>query len=602
MNTLFLVGFLLVTIRLFYLQVLQHEKFKSLAYSQYIDTEILPPKRGNILTSDGFLLAGTKTNYILYAEPQKIVSKSDLAEKLAKYFVKIDNASLTSETSESASKEGNEEISFGEYYQDISELINKELFWVGIRRGLTPENRKDILEMNLTGLGFEEEPVRYYPEQSLAAHVLGFVGSDEKGEKTGYYGIESGMNNDLKGKQGRVFQEVDSLGRPILLGEFKKLAPIEGRDIILSIDRSVQYIVEKKLEESVKKYDSVSGTVIVMNPNTGDIVALANMPSFDHENLIFDDPPVEDSATEVTTETTEKTSLRSPREYRNLGISMPYEPGSVIKPLTIAAAIDTGKVTPETTFEDKGPVWYSGKKIDNWDGKHHGVQTIIQLLQKSNNIGATLVGHQVGARDLSKYYHEFNIGSAYGIELEGEEEGSLRDYKTWTDIELANVSFGQGMSATPLQVLNAFNVFANGGYLLQPKIVTKIVDNGKVIDIPTKNIRQVISKQTADTMVMLLEKAAEGGEAKYYIKDDYKIAGKTGTAQIFIGNVYDPNKTNATFVGFLSGSRKFSMIVKLQEPHSSIYAAETAVPLWMDIADELIKYYGLPPDKLAETN
>ncbi|NMB69667.1 penicillin-binding protein 2 [candidate division WWE3 bacterium] len=578
---IFLFSFVAIVAKLFYIQVLSHDKYQSLAYSQYVDTQTIPPRRGNITTSDGFLLAGTKTNYTLYAEPKKIPEIPEFSEKIAKLFVELDQKE-TSETTKSNSN-------FGDFYLKVSQSIKPDLFWVGLRRGLSPEDRKLILDMNIPGIGFEEDPVRYYPEDTLAAHVLGFVGSNEKGERTGYYGIEGGLNNDLKGKQGRIFQEVDSIGRPILLGNFKKLPPIQGRDIVLTIDRSAQYLVEQKLKEGVEKYNATSGTVVVMNPSTGEIIAMANYPTFDYKNLIFEE--------EVLTEEQKKVSGRKKYEYRNFAISSPYEPGSVIKPFTISAAIDLGIVNPNTTFEDNGPVWYSGKKIDNWDGKHYQTQTITQLLQKSNNIGAAWVGHQVGSKNVSKYFESFGIGAKYGIELEGEETGTLRDHDTWTDIDLANVSFGQGMSATPLQVLNGFNVFANGGYLLQPKIVSRIIDNGKVINIPTKNIRKVLSSETTATMVDLLEKAAEGGEAKFFIKKEYRIAGKTGTAQIYTESGYDPNKSNATFVGFMSGSKKFSMIVKLEEPRTSIYAAETAVPLWMTIADDLVKYYGLAPDK-----
>ena len=227
--------------------------------------------------------------------------------------------------------------------------------------------------------------------------------------------------------------------------------------------------------------------------------------------------------------------------------------------------------------------------------------TIVGLLQKSNNIGAAWVGHLVGSKKLYQYFESFGIGKKTNIELEGEESGFLQDYQDWLDIDLAVRSFGQGLAATPLQVLNAFNVIANGGYLLEPKIISKIIDGSKEMVIPTKNLRKVISKDTSETMVGMLEKAVEGGEGKYFTIKDYRIAGKTGTAEVpdETGG-YSANRTNATFVGFMAGSKKFSMIVKLEEPKTSVYAAETSVPLWMDIASELVKYYGLAPDKVIK--
>jgi cell division protein FtsI/penicillin-binding protein 2 len=184
------------------------------------------------------------------------------------------------------------------------------------------------------------------------------------------------------------------------------------------------------------------------------------------------------------------------------------------------------------------------------------------------------------------------------VDLEGEDTGILREKGEWTDIDLANISFGQGVSATPLQVLTAFNAIANGGYLMQPKVVSKIIEGEEETDIPSKSIRRVISQETSDTMVDLLEKAAEGGEAKFFILKDYRISGKTGTAQIPEGGKYAPDRTNATFAGFLTQSKAFSMIVRLEEPKESYYAAETAVPLWMEIASELVKFYGIPPDSI----
>ncbi|KKU48394.1 MAG: Peptidoglycan glycosyltransferase [candidate division WWE3 bacterium GW2011_GWA2_46_9] len=182
------------------------------------------------------------------------------------------------------------------------------------------------------------------------------------------------------------------------------------------------------------------------------------------------------------------------------------------------------------------------------------------------------------------------------VGLEGEDTGTIRNYEDWTDIDLATISFGQGISATPLQMLNAVNVIANGGFLMQPRIVARVHDNGDVIDIPEKELRRVLSKETADTMVDLLTKAVEGGESKFFNIRNYRIAGKTGTAQIPVEGKYDPTKTNATFVGFLAASKKFSMIVRLDRPSASPYASETAVPLWMQITKELAGYYGIPPD------
>jgi cell division protein FtsI/penicillin-binding protein 2 len=448
--------------------------------------------------------------------------------------------------------------------------------------------KEKILSMKIYGLGFDEEPRRFYPETHLGAHILGFVGSDKEGNRQGYFGIEGGLDAELRGRAGKIMEERDAVGDSILAGGYKRIDPIQGRDVVLTLNSSVQYLVEKKLKEGVEKYDAKSGTAILMDPFTGEIVALANFPTYEPEKFYEESGYVDPD------------HHRKTIERLNKAISEVYEPGSVIKPLTVATAIDKGIVTPETTYLDNGPVQYSDYMINNWDGKHYGPMTIVELLQKSNNIGAAWVGHKAGYNNIYQYFTNFGLGEKTGIPLEGEESGLVRPLEEWRDIDLANISFGQGISATPLQVVSAFNTLANGGYSIKPKIISKLIDNGKEIEMPTKNIKQVISKQTSDTMIDLLEKAVSGGEAKYFVLKDYRIAGKTGTAQIPEEGKYAANKTNATFVGFLSGSRKLSMIVRLEEPKTSIYAAETAVPLWMNIITELVEFYGIAPDRVPD--
>jgi len=602
----FVFAFILVILRLFQIQVIDHEDYRALAESQYSSQFEIPAKRGEILSSDGYVLAGAKSNYLLFAEPKKITNPykvaSDLAEILSsmrsetdEYEIEYeenndsDDASLNidaPEGQENSSKLTKSEM-FEKYFKDFYNYISSDRFWVPLMRDVTSEEKIKIEESGITGIGFEEYPVRYYPEGTLASHLLGFVGSTEDGEKVGYFGIEGRLNEDLKGKPGKVLEETDALGNPILMGEYKMVPPIQGRDVVLTINRSIQYMVEKKLKEGVEKYRAYSGTAIVMNPYTGEIIALANYPTYDPGNFNEEEKYDENLG-------------RKNIERKNLAISYTYEPGSIMKPLTISAAIDLGLVGPDTTFVDSGPVVYSTHTIDNWDGKHYGVQTITELLQKSNNIGAAWVGMQVGPDNLYKYLSDFGIGTKSGIDLEGEDTGILRPKDSWTDIDTANISFGQGVSATPLQMLTAFNAIANGGFLMQPKIISKLVDENGETEIPPKNIRRVISKETSDIMVDLLEKAAEGGEGKYFVLKEYRISGKTGTAEIPEGGSYSESGTNATFVGFLTGSKAFSLIVKLQEPQESPWAAETAVPIWMDIASELVKFYGIPPDRVVE--
>ena len=569
-RNLFLLVYLVLIIRLYQIQIRDHDEYNAQAQEQHWNLLNIPASRGDILSRDGFPLATTQVSYLMYLEPKKISNKVETIEKLATKLAEFNKFDL--------------EDPYNFHKQKLEKSLALDLFWIKVIGDLSPYEKEQVEELEIEGSGFEESPLRYYPEGTLASHVLGFVASDSEGNKTGYFGIEGFLNGDLVGKHGRLVQEQDAFGAPILVGGYKKIDPIEGRDIILTIDRGAQYIVERLLEEGVKKYDSVSGTVIVMEPFTGDVIALANYPTYDPANF-------NDYGDKETFE-----GNRKKIERRNLAISQTYEPGSVLKALTVSTAVDLGLVTPDTPFVDAGPVQYSDYVIDNWDGNHHGVQTITQLLQKSNNIGAAWVGHLVGSENLYNYLSKFGIGTITGIDLEGEDTGILRPYQDWTAIDLATVAFGQGVSATPLQVLNAFNAIANGGVLMQPRIFDRIIDGEETVEIPTKKIRRVLSRENSDGMVDLLTKAVKGNESKYFNLKSYDIAGKTGTAQIPVAGKYDPNKTNATFVGFLSNSKRYSMIVKLEEPNSSIYAAETAVPLWMSITEELVKYFGIPVD------
>jgi len=583
---LFLVGFIAVIFRLFQLQVLGHEKFEKMGQDQYWTVQEISAGRGSISSSDGFLLAGTVDNYLMYGEPKVVENKTQTAHILAEYLASIEPEVIQDEeVKEVVLKPG-----FEYYYKSIFDNLNLDLYWVSLKKNLSHEQMLAIQKFGIEGIGFEKEPKRYYPEGTLASHVLGFVASDEKGEKTGYYGIEGALNEDLQGKMGRILEERDATGNPILAGGYRKANPLPGRNIVLTIDRSVQYMVERMIKDGVEKYDAVSGNVIVMDPYTGKVIAMANYPTYDPSDF-----SVGDSETIADGEQTRKKV-----ERRNLSIQQTYEPGSVMKPMTVSTAVDLGLVSSTTTYEDAGPVYYSGYKVDNWDLKHHGVLTVQRLLELSNNIGAAWVGHKVGAENLRSYLVNFGYGKRTGIELQGEDTGVIPAISDWSDITLANISFGQGISATPLQVLNAFNVIANGGTLYQPLIIEKIDDGKKILEVRPKRLRQVIKQETATEMVSMLENAAVSGEAKFYVLKDYKIAGKTGTAQIPEKGGYSADKTNATFVGFLSGDRKISMIVKLEEPKTSVYASLTSVPLWMDIMSELVKFYGIAPDRIPD--
>ena len=352
----------------------------------------------------------------------------------------------------------------------------------------------------------------------------------------------------------------------------------DGSDIYLTIDRNVQFIAETALKEGVEKYSARSGSVIVINPKTGEVIAMANYPTY--SPAVYTD------------------SQENEEVYRNNAISTIYEPGSVMKALTMSSAIDLGIVTPETVYLDDEPKYFSGHKVDNWDEKHHGEETMVEILQHSNNLGAAWVGGRVGSEQLLNYLHKFGFGARLGIDIEGEEGGLIYTSYPLKDIELANASFGQGISATPLQIMSVFSAIANNGYLMKPYVVSKITSSDGDTEVEPEIFSRPISEKTAETMVDMLTQAAAGGEAKYFVLKNFNTAGKTGTAQVPSEGGYDEDKTNATFAGFLSSYKNFVMLVRLEEPSSpSGFAAETSVPLWMGIASKLTNYYSFVPDK-----
>ena len=588
---LFLSLLVIITARLFQFQVLEHEKYAALAAKQQGGFSQIPAARGRIFSADGFPLVENQLAYLVYAEPPTIIDIEATAEKLANILweenLKTQNSNV--KTTSQMSKL-DEENSKKEETQRLLAVLSQDLHWVPLAHKISPEAKERIENLKIEGIGFEEEPKRYYPEETLAAHLLGFIGSNEQGQDQGYYGLEGFYNGDLRGRPGRVVEEKGASGEPILLGDYKKIPAEDGRDLVLTLDRSVQFLVEQKLKAAVEKYGAESGSVVITDPSTGAILAMANFPSYD---------PAEPRASVASMEGGEAEELEdSKQQWTNPAISETYEPGSVLKALTMSAAIDTKTVKPQTTMQDLGPITVSGYTVDNWDGKHHGEETMIEILQHSNNCGAAWVAEQLGAETLRNYFLRFGLGEVLGIDLEDEDTGIVKELSEWRPIDLANAAFGQGVSMTPLQLVSIFSTIVNKkGVMMRPYLVSEIQEGDRVIQTKPKELGRVLSPQAADIMKEMLTAAVEGGESKFYNLETHRVAGKTGTAQIPIDGRYDPKKTNATFIGFLPSYPEFVMLVLLRKPSASTYAAETAVPTWMEIARELTVYYGIEPDK-----
>jgi len=579
LKVLFVIFFLSILGRLFYWQVINYKKFSLVASEQHLTTVTIESPRGRIYSSDGSLLVSNKPSYLLYAllpEIKKSLKNGEKYEDKVKDIIDQltpilyqEEIFLTKEP-EKLSKKQKETIE-ANLRNKIQNQLNKNLVWVPLARKISKESYEKIKRLEIKGLGFEEQSSRFYPEGSLAASVLGFVGKDSDGNDRGYLGIEGFYQDQLQGRTGKLIQEIDAEGRPIIAVDNADSRPKQGLDIELTLDRTVQYTVEKYLFEGAKKYGAKIASAIVLDPQTGAILGLANYPNFDPNKWASYE-------TEV---------------LRNSAISDAYEPGSTFKAITASSALDASVVKTDTLCPCDGPIKVAGYEVQTWNNKYNPNSNMAQILQHSDNVGAAFWGRLLGREKFISYIKDFGIGALTGIDLQGEETGLIKKLQDWGEIDLVTASFGQGISTTALQMASAFGVIANDGVLMKPYLLKKIHTADKTIETNPKVVRRVIKKETAVTMKELLLSAVEQGEAKKTVPKGMRIGGKTGTAQIPLNGRYDPNKTIASFVGFGPiENPKFVMIIKYVEP-TPIYGAETAQPTFFKIAQDLYTYWGI---------
>ncbi|MBU3956690.1 penicillin-binding protein 2 [Patescibacteria group bacterium] len=565
----FLVFGCLIIARLYYWQIISGEKLAAAAEGQYQVSFEIPAKRGQILASDGFPLATTEEAYLVFASLPDLRESSDgIASKLAPILVDTEEATPGGEI--------NSQELLLTMEQLLKERLNRtDLNWVPLKHKVNQETKKEIEKLLIEGIGFEEEQRRSYPEGSSSAHLLGFVGQDINGRDKGYFGLEGYYDLELKGKAGVVRREKDAAGRPILVGQFKDEEQHHGRDLLTTIDRSVQYIIERELTKGLERYGASSGSVIVMEPK-GAILAMTGLPGYSPD----------------------KYQQYEKELYSNPTIAFSYEPGSAFKIAVMSAALNERAVTPETKCDQcSGPRVIGEYVIRTWNEEYFPDCTMVEVIEHSDNVGMVFVGEKLGIDKLVEYLKKFGLGEKTGIDLEDELTPNLRADEDWKLIDLATASFGQGIALTPIQMARIAATIANDGKLVRPYIVKQIIGEEKKITIEPKIEGEVISSATAKVMTELMVNAVDNGEAKWAKPPGYRIAGKTGTAEIPVAGHYDEEKTIASFVGFAPADEpKFVMLVTLREPTSSPWGSETAAPLWFDIAKELFNYYGVLPE------
>jgi cell division protein FtsI/penicillin-binding protein 2 len=552
----FILGGFLVIGRLFFWQVLSFDDLKAMAEGQHFISFEIPAQRGEILASDGFPLASNEEAFLVFASlPEIKQDKNEVAEKLAPLLEPENEATMAALIKE--------------------RLLRSDLVWVPLKHKVSREVKSQIENLKIGGIGFEEEQSRSYPEGSSSAHLLGFVGDDVNGQEKGYFGLEGFYDLELKGRPGILQREKDATGKPILVGEVKKEKERQGRTLVTTIDRTIQFIINEKLKEGLARYGALSGTVTIMEPKTGAILGMASLPNYDPGKFFAYDKTL----------------------YSNPAVALAYEPGSTFKVLVMSAALNEDVVKPETRCDKcDGPRVISNYTIKTWNEKYFPDSTMTEVIQHSDNIGMVFVGEKLGIGKMYSYLQKFGLGQATGIDLEDEASPKLRPKNEWKLIDLATASFGQGVALTPIQMLRAVAVIANGGKLVKPFLVKEVISEEGKTEIQPKIGDEVLKPSTASIMTEMMVNAVDNGESKWAKPKGYRIAGKTGTAQIPVAGHYDQEKTIASFVGFAPADNpQFVMLVTLREPTSSPWGAETAAPLWFDMAREIFTYYGIQP-------
>jgi stage V sporulation protein D (sporulation-specific penicillin-binding protein) len=548
--------------RLFYWQGPMAATLAAKAQYQYNSGTEIEAHRGNILAHDGTWLAASTQAWLLYASPKVMLTDSRvIANTLAPFLVepKDDVPKLQEETN-----------------RILGLLSKRDAVWVPIKHRLTNNTKESIESLKLEGLGFEEEEARSYPEASVAAQLLGFVGRDDAGADKGYFGLEGHYDLSLSGKDGYMERESDALGAPIFFGESKEIAAAPGIDLVTHIDKKIQITVEQKLKEGIEAYGAKSGSAVVMDPRTGGILAMSSFPSYDprtyydYSNEVFKNPIISDS----------------------------FEPGSIFKPIVMASGLDAGVVTPDTICDIcSGPAKVDKYSIETWDNKYYPNSTMLDVIKHSDNVGMVFVGNRLGKDKLINYLEKFGIGQTTNIDLQGEANPKMREKSAWNIVDQATATFGQGIAVTPIQMVRAISIIANGGIFVNPQVVDKFKGDTWEEDIKPSLGERVISEKAAKQMTDIMVAAVSQGEAKWAVPKGFKVAGKTGTAQIPVQGHYDAEKTNASFVGFAPvDNPRFVMLITLREPQTSPWASETSAPLWFKIAKELFPYLGIQPE------
>jgi len=542
------VGALVIIGRLAYYQIWMHDRLEEMALEERERERNVPSERGNILDSTGHPFAMSVIQWDISVSPELVDDPNELADQLA----------------------------------DLMDLPRDELYakltmkvpWVSLARGTAQEIGEAVAGLEANGIICDPRALRVYPEGELAAHVVGIVSDGG----VGFCGIEGYYDQWLAGTEGKRAIEQNPAGEEIPLAPQAELAATAGVNLILTVDRNIQMIAVQELERAVEEYQAESGTVVIMDPQTGAILAIANYPSYD-PNLFPDvDGKLLDDAS----------------------LSKLWEPGSIFKVITWAGGLDSGTISPGTTVYDSGSREVGGRVIWNWDRMGRGWVTMTDGLAQSLNTVAAFISTSMGKDRFYTYVQRFGFGVITKVDLASEGPGIVKrpGDSDWFASDLGTNAFGQGIAVTPLQMLSAVSAVANHGLLMKPYIVKQFVTSEKVVSVQPLAVRQAIAEETAETLTGMLVEVVSREATKAQVAG-YRIAGKTGTAQVPTAYGYDPTATIASFVGFApADDPQFAVLVKLDKPQASPWANHTAAPTFRAIVERLLVYLQIPPDEI----
>lgn len=607
MLAIFILGGGLV-FQLYRLQIKDHEIYAGMAQRQQEVKATLNPGRGRIFMNDSrdfsgnneiFPLATNKQFATVFAKPNAVTEPQRIADTLyalndeAYVITEVDNAlaadpKLASSTADfkkfkrDVDIKARKEATIAKY---VAILTKKDDPYEVLFKKADEDLVNKIKEYKFAGIDFSFEMARYYPEHNVGSHLLGFVGYVGD-KKQGRYGLEGYFDAMLEGRSGSILADRDARGGIIVMNDKDYKKAVDGSDIFLTINRSIQFNACQKLVEAVRRHGADGGSVVIMEPKTGAIIAMCSYPDYDPNNY---------------------QDTKSSKTYRNPAIYDNYEPGSTFKVITLAAALDQGKVGPDSTYNDTGQIMIEGwnKPISNSDFSTfgaHGKTSVTTMLEKSLNVGAIWTMNQIGPVVFAQYVKKFGFGQDTGIELDSESAGNIYNLtvKKIKPISAATASFGQGITVTPIQMISAYAAVANGGHMMKPYIVKEIVSPAGAKQVTeSREIGQPISTKAAAILTGIMVNAVENGHAKRAQVPGYYVAGKTGTAQVSggSGRGYGAQYIHS-FIGFMPiNNPKFVILTKLDDPKDAKYAESTAVPLSGEISKFVIDYYQIPQER-----